>query len=389
MDEWLKGLLCQSLGVNPQSVTSLQVQSLAGSGGLSCQLSRVSFSVDGAPRSLVLKQHSGAVAKSLGLAREALWYSSPLSARFSAAVASHKLPSPLTVAVFADGSMDDGHKTLLLEDLAGAVQCGYYFGPGSPHNWQHRASLESLCSAAPLTAVEAASSAFRIAALLHSEFWMDPSLLGCPWLAGLPDHTAFAAAQRHAADAWAAAAERRGRGDSAVKWHPLVVECVTASLAKANWEEYREQRKKTAWTLIHGDFHPANMMMLPAKGDGGAPLRLVLLDWEVVGVGSGPQDIAQFLISHMDPELRRASEHKLVADYHALLTSSGRVSLDQYPLAQCMRDFVSGGAERWAWLLPVICGLCPDPMITFFHDQMLSFLQDHGVTPNTIGMPRV
>ena len=43
---------------------------------------------------------------------------------------------------------------------------------------------------------------------------------------------------------------------------------------------------------------------------------LILLDWEMVGVGSGPQDIGQYMISHTAPEERRANEKMLVEHYY-------------------------------------------------------------------------
>ena len=50
-------------------------------------------------------------------------------------------------------------------------------------------------------------------------------------------------------------------------------------------------------------------------------LRLILLDWENVGVGSGPQEIAQFLISHMDPGLRATVESEVGQEYYGSLIS--------------------------------------------------------------------
>jgi hypothetical protein len=37
-----------------------------------------------------------------------------------------------------------------------------------------------------------------------------------------------------------------------------------------------------------------------------APLRLALVDWEATAVGSGPQDLGQFMVSHASPASRRA-----------------------------------------------------------------------------------
>lgn len=43
----------------------------------------------------------------------------------------------------------------------------------------------------------------------------------------------------------------------------------------------------SVWTLVHGDYHPANQLIDPTitiKGD----VEVVSLDWEMVGLGSGP-----------------------------------------------------------------------------------------------------
>ena len=56
-------------------------------------------------------------------------------------------------------------------------------------------------------------------------------------------------------------------------------------------------------------------------------LRLILLDWENVGVGSGPQEIAQFLISHMDPGLRATVESEVLQEYyHSLISRNPQIA---------------------------------------------------------------
>ena len=153
---------------------------------------------------------------------------------------------------------------------------------------------------------------------------------------------------------------------------------------------------------VHGDFHPANMMWQRLVCDG-EPLsgRLVILDWEVVGLGSGPQDLAQYLISHASPELRRSCEIQLVQEYYATLTggesasnsmpgvSPSVVDHSGYSFEMCWAEYVAGGSERWIWLLALLSTMCPDSMNQYFHDQVGAFLRDHEVTPESIGMPRV
>ena len=50
------------------------------------------------------------------------------------------------------------------------------------------------------------------------------------------------------------------------------------------------------------------------ESEGSKDFKLLLLDWENVGIGSGPQEIGQYLISHMDPSLRAQVEREIVED---------------------------------------------------------------------------
>jgi thiamine kinase-like enzyme len=206
------------------------------------------------------------------------------------------------------------------------------------------------------------------------------------------------AAQDHASGLWAKTLEKVTAGTSGVKWDAHLLRCMDASFAKISWEAYQAQVQGAdyQWTLVHGDFHPANILWRWPTGNasGETPAQSlgspVLLDFEVVGLGSGPQDLAQYLISHASPEDRRGCEQELLRDYYAHLTGpASRVDPARYTLAQCEADYVAGGVGRWVWLLALLSGMCPDVMTQFFHDQVLAFMVDHGVTPESIAMPRV
>jgi len=93
------------------------------------------------------------------------------------------------------------------------------------------------------------------------------------------------------------------------------------------------------------------------------------------------------MISHVEPALRRECEDALLGAYHAELVAHG-VDGEAYTLEACKREYAIGAAERWVWLLAYMTGLCPEPVNRFLHDQVLAFVKDHGVTPETIGQPR-
>lgn len=204
--------------------------------------------------------------------------------------------------------------------------------------------------------------------------------------------------QDTASGLWAKTQEKISAGTSAVKWDARLLQCMDASIAKISWEAYQReiQSSEYQWTLVHGDFHPANIMWQWGSGEqAGVP---VLLDFEVVGLGSGAQDLAQYLISHMSPADRRVHEEALLRDYYAHLTGAIEtgapgtqfyVDSASYTYEHCQRDFVAGGVGRWVWMLALLSGMCPDVMVQYFHDQVLHFIVDHGVTPETMPMPRV
>eukprot|EP00168_Porphyra_purpurea_P007933 TRINITY_DN19960_c0_g1_i1.p2 TRINITY_DN19960_c0_g1~~TRINITY_DN19960_c0_g1_i1.p2 ORF type:complete len:130 (-),score=25.67 TRINITY_DN19960_c0_g1_i1:57-446(-) len=113
-----------------------------------------------------------------------------------------------------------------------------------------------------------------------------------------------------------------------------------------------------------------------------------LLDWEMVGVGNGAQEIAQFLISHMEPATRRACEEDIMKAYYEELTSSG-VPADTYSWEQCWTDYKCGGLGRWLWFIGWMAGSMPVSLNKFFTGQVVAFARDHGFTPDNVPLPRV
>ena len=71
---------------------------------------------------------------------------------------------------------------------------------------------------------------------------------------------------------------------------------------------------------MHGDFHPANQLIDPEAPAGE---NVLTIDWEGIGLGVGPSELAWFLISHVEPSLRREIEDKLLDEYFDTLTSLG------------------------------------------------------------------
>jgi hypothetical protein len=141
---------------------------------------------------------------------------------------------------------------------------------------------------------------------------------------------------------------------------------------------------------VHGDFYPGNCLWLtpPTHTWSESTSAVRLLDWEMCGIGSGPQYLGQYMLSNMEPKERRTHEGSLVQAYHAVLQKLGvAVSWD------CVwEEYHVGGLERWLWFLVYFLGQAHNPNLAgwaqFFHDQMASFLHDHALTVDDITQVR-
>lgn len=375
----------------------------ATAGGFSAQILRlhVSFvtpSATGATSCIVKRTKPEAVASSvsLGISREADFFSyyAPL-----VDPETHFLPKVYFSAVEASG-----YKVVIMEDLTlrNGVQSGYFFGNHSIINHgKDLAALTKRFTDAGVTERDIVMRAFDAAAKLHGRFWMDASLLGAEhgaflrassWIQG-KDEASFNGIAGWAIAAWKAFLEKNAAADPPiVKMDERVKILVEHAAAQVDFKAYEGLWKaegRLPWTLVHGDFHPANMMVVDAK-EGGVAFDLALLDFEAVGVGSGPQDLGQYMISHSRPELRRQYEAEAIASYVATLNT---LLVEQHhaepvTVEAVTQEYVEGGLCRWAWLFPVCCSVCPPSALQYFHDQMLAFMIDHNVAPTSVGMLR-
>jgi aminoglycoside phosphotransferase (APT) family kinase protein len=174
--------------------------------------------------------------------------------------------------------------TLVLEDLAPARQGDQIAG----------ASDEQI-----LLAVENLAG-------LHAPRWGDPTLADIEWL--------------------------RTSGGDAIAF----VEMVTPMFVERYQHRLSDQARRVfetfgarsgAWiegepstrTLVHGDYRLDNLMF--ATPTGGAPVSAV--DWQTIGVGSGPRDLAYLLGNSAEPEARRRHEPEALARYRDAMADLG------------------------------------------------------------------
>ena len=95
---------------------------------------------------------------------------------------------------------------------------------------------------------------------------------------------------------------------------------------------YMKLQKVTAerspWTLAHQDFRVENMLF--------GPDRVVVIDWQGIGLGPGAYDLAYILGGSMDTALRRTHEAALLDAYHGQLVADG---VTDYSLEQLTEDY--------------------------------------------------
>jgi hypothetical protein len=367
---------------------------MEGAGGFMGEKLRIQF--EGA--TVVLKRLTQpaklAVSRALGLTREAHFYQQcPLDA--------HLLPS-LPRVYFAWADDETGERWVFMEDLAAdGVQLGQLFGPGNPNNWElHRSGeLERLqqrilSATAPDAATALASIShhvFRVLAGVHASCWNDPRLASRSWLRSgswyfQPDapgvQEQWTTTMRSAWEHWETY-QQQGPLDESI-WPPELVTMMTAAFDRATFANFLVFSRETPFTLVHGDCHPANMMWLPHAAE---PLKL--LDWEMVGVGSGPQELGQFVISHLEPGLRRQLEHQLVRSYYDELLARRPELVDRYLFSSCWSEYVAGGLGRWLWFLAWLSTVMGPDHMRFFCAQVLAFMNDHQITPASVPLPRI
>jgi len=300
----------------------------------------------------------------LGLAREAFFYRE----------LAPRLEGLVPAVTHAQGCMETGDKHVLMEDLSECVDSGVLFGVGNPNNWGR--DLPALCARAgtpPPTPEEVSARTFSAYAHLHARFWRDPTLLALPWLRGADwtcgrERPKWEESQETARKFW------EGRpADLAI--HPLVESALVRAIHVSTWESQLQRlNEKSPFTLVHGDAWPGNVMWHPSG-------RVVLVDWEMAGVGSGAQELGQYLISNMEPALRRTCERGLVRGYYDELIKAGGDRIAGYTWDAAWREYRIGGLERWLWFL---CYFASDAAhaagFAFFHAQVLAFMQDHALT---------
>lgn len=366
------------------TVTEVKIEPWTSGGGLNADsfLLHVSHGDNTTAYFVKFTREAGlGISQSVGLAREAIFY----NWAFHIPPVLPYIPKVL----FAHGDMTAARKVTALELIPGD-QAGFFFGSNSLHNWGK--DLAAITSKYPgVSERDVTLMCFKAAATLQAPFWNKAdslaqdenlSFLRCgQWIRGEGRESWDAVA------GWAIQGWARAKGvlaDKGVKMPQELSDIMDASIAKTTWDAYQDFYRTHTLTLCHGDFHPSNMIV--RTPDEAGKVGIVMVDWEVVGIGSGPQDLGQFMISHSFPESRRSMERDAVQHYVETLHDLGvEVSFDDV-----WTEYTAGGLGRFVWMLGImIGGGMPVAADQYFVDQVAAFAHDHGFSAQNAPLMRI
>jgi Phosphotransferase enzyme family len=286
---WLSG----ALGIEVVSVEATRI-----GGGQMAATYRLTLGIadpDGGPRHLVAKlaatEESARAAVADGYRKEVAFYQD------LAPTVDIRVPR-CHFAAIAD---DRQTFTLLLEDLGDAL-AGSHADGGS---------------------LRTASEAVQNLAGLHAPRWSDDSLRALRYMRPVTDAGAAYAGRLHltATEAFVDRfADRLTASDAA-----------TLRSAAAVTEAWLLDRSEP-FAPIHGDYRLDNLMIHP---DG----HIVAVDWQGLTLGPPTRDVAFFLGTSLEPEMRSRHEHDLVTGYHNSLVLRG---VRGYSAQRCFDDYRVG-----------------------------------------------
>lgn len=204
----------------------------------------------------------------------------------------HRLPIRTPRCLYGALSEDESTFTLILEDMAPAVQGDQIAG-------------------ASAAALEAAA---RNLAGLHAPLWNAPELDRLDWTTG-------------------------GAGEEFARYVELATPAFIERYADRLAPEDREVLSRFAerarrWvalrpkdrTLVHGDYRLDNLLFREDASD----LVVTAVDWQTLSVACGGQDLAYLLGNGLEPAARREHEPRLLAAYREAMAALGvERSLDE------------------------------------------------------------
>ena len=362
---WLAGVLGTELA-------EMTVSGLDDNRGLVGRVIRITAKTTGGEeRKFILKTSGESVAARrwtilFGRQREAYFYNEVAPTLPTDGIAVPK-------AVYAHGSALFGEYVILLEDLgARGVGVNLLMGNqcwGLPEGMQAADDEEKLAIL---------GKAWESVATVHGKYWNDKGLLangvlrGADWFRG-DGRAQWTNLMSMSKDAWSGALA--GGLRDRIQLSPRFENVMQASIARQDWHTMCARLRKAPFSLCHGDFHSANMILDSATG------RPIIFDWSEIGPGNPCGDLGQMPVSDLPPRLFPRLKQLLHDTYWSTITGpSGPTTADEFPFELCWDGFCRASGERWVWMFGLLASMpvLPPQAIQYFHDQLLAFIELTG-----------
>ena len=199
-----------------------------------------------------------------------------------------------------------------------------WFAGIDEHTGRFAIILEDLSPLRPLTladgcTLEDAEAAVLMAAKLHASHWQDELLEGLPWITGTKSRPAQVLPLDILRSSWDEF-QRRFQG---------LVTPQQRQVGQRFLEVFSGWREGcgSPVCLAHRDFRLENVLF----GAPGAPRKAAVVDWQLVAIDPPAIDVAFFLGTSLDENLRREGEALLLETYHQALVEQG---VEDYPYSE-------------------------------------------------------
>ena len=167
---------------------------------------------------------------------------------------------------------------------------------------------------------------------LHSQFWDSPRFASeLTWARTWSRRPGYAMLKQFYS---------RGRAGALKLGRPEVTPGVRAvsTALDDHADAYYREFETGPLTLLHGDSHLGNTF---STGDG----RSGLLDWQVVWQGPGLREVSYWMITGLEPQMRRAYERELLERYLGGLRAGGVTDVPLY--SKAFDRYRLFAAEAW------------------------------------------
>ncbi|KAF9190533.1 hypothetical protein BGZ51_008611 [Haplosporangium sp. Z 767] len=393
---WLTRILIDAGALPSQAtITSAECKGLDGNRGMVGVMTRIAVTYtlnkDTHELHLILKKSGDGRTHRFGNilsghTREAIFYSSDLAKRI--------VPKTLLPKVYyAYESEWLGEYVILMEDVKQRhdkdkdpkklVDVNFIFGNqiwGIPDSID-RQSLPP--------AAEMLEHMFVTAAETQAQHWNDASLLHLNWLKSTgwyrgTNRARWEWAVQVGASAWNKGKVKAESADYPVKYSDKFIKIMDESFKRASWDrlQKRLQDKSLPFTLTHGDFHAANMILDQPTSISSATSSstIVLYDWSEVCIWEPTTDLGQTVISDVPIDVFKVHARPALQKYWDKLVELGAIKASEYPFETCWRSFLRGGLERWLFVFAFMSAYpgMPAHAMQYFHDQMMAFIDLAG-----------